>query len=84
MKPQTGLDAPFQRAGEPVQGFLGRNREAYGTGKMSWVVASYLLFWAGGEGPSGHKMRMGHLTMAVLIIWQKERARALTWGSSEF
>lgn len=47
IKSQNGPDAPLQRANEPVQGLLERGREG------PRLLASYLLFWAQGEGHLG-------------------------------
>lgn len=74
-KSQNGRDTSFQRAREAGQGFLGRIREGPW---ISWVWASYLLLWAEGEGPSGHKTQEGHLPIAALVIWRRGQPTALT------
>ena len=74
-KSQNGRDTSFQRAREAGQGFLGRIREGPW---ISWVWASYLLLWAEGEGPSGHKTQEGHLPITALVIWRRGQPTALT------
>lgn len=47
---QLGPNAPFHRAGEPVQDCPGRGRKGLRVWEISWVLSSYLLFEAEEEG----------------------------------